>query len=447
VASYRGGSEADFTRVLVAPGGSVYLAGTTTSEDLPLKRPAMRRQGRYDAWVTKLRRDGERVLYSTYLGGRGHDVLADATVDAAGNLILVGSTNSDDFPTKNAFSEQVWGGKDGYVTKLSPSGDVVFSTFYGGTEGDFATAVDVDAAGSVYVHGYTFSSDFPTTEGALKPSDGEEGQDATVVKLTPEGEVVYATQLGGSGAELGYDVEVDAAGNAYLSGWTDSADFPVVEAGQPEIGGSYDAYVSKLDASGTRLEFSTFLGGRDLEGGGYLAERPEGGVAVALETFSHGLPATGYQERFGGGKEDSYLALLAPEGGPVEAATYLGGSRGDHVQDLDVGADGALYAVGGTGSPDFPVKRAFQRRFGGRSRDDYYLGDAFLAKLSSDLSTLVYGSYLGGSRDDGAASLNTVEGGAWLSGVTYSRDFPTKRAHDPSWNGDSDAWFARVDDA
>lgn len=445
--SYWGGSGDDYAVVRRAPDGALYLTGTTTSRDLFLKRALTEKRGkRADAWITKLSRNGRRVRYSTYLGGRGLDGVADAVVDDAGNLIVVGSTNSPDFPLKNPVDGELTGSKDGFVTKLSPSGKVLFSTFLGGSGGDHLTAVDAGAAGAVYVHGYTFSSDFPTTPGALKPATEVESQDATVAKLSPDGELVYSTRLGGEeSSELGYDIVVDAAGSAYVSGWADADDFPTVNAVQPEHAGSYDAYVAKIDPTGSALGFSTFLGGSREEGGGLLSERPGGGVAVALVTESRGLASGGFQDAYGGGRSDVYVALLSSDGSEIDAASYLGGSGNEEVRAVVAEPTGDLYVVGSTGSTDFPLKEPFQRRFGGKSKHNPYLAEGFVSSLSADLSALSFSSYLGGSRDDGVTSLATTTGGAaWLAGTTYSRDFPTRRGRDRSWNGGSDAWFAKI---
>lgn len=445
--SYAGGSGDDYALLRRGPDGSIYLVGTTDSRDLFLKRPLMKKRGnRSDAWITKLSRDGRRVRYSTYLGGSGLDGVGDAVFDDAGNLIFVGSTNSADFPVKNAVGDGLSGAKDAFVVKLSPSGRIVFSTLLGGSSGDHAMAVDADAAGAIYVHGYTFSPDFPTTPGTLKPATEDDSQDATVVKLSPQGELVYSTRLGGEeSSELGYDLVVEPAGSAYVSGWTDSDDFPTVNAVQPEYGGSYDAYVAKLDATGSALEFSTFLGGKREEGGGFLTERPDGGVAVGVATDSRDLAADGFQNAYGGGRSDVYVALLSGDGSEVEAATFLGGSGNEDVRGLHSDAHGGLYVVGSTGSRDFPVKAAFQRRFGGKSKHSPYLADGFVSKLSSDVAAVSFSSYVGGGRDDGASSVTVDErGGAWMGGVTFSRDFPTRRGRDDSWNGGADAWFARI---
>lgn len=443
-ATYWGGSAYDDPLVARAPDGAVYLAGSTTSSDVPVKRPPFGSHGgRWDVWITKLSPDAERVRWSTYLGGRGVESLGEVAVDSSGNVLLVGSTNTGSLPSENAAQDRLAGNKDAFVTKLSPHGDVVFSTFLGGSEGDHATSVATDAAGSVYVHGYTFSPDFPTTPGAFKEESTHDSQDATLVELTPSGDVVYSTRLGGEdGSELGSDVAVDASGNAYVSGWTDAADFPTIDAAQASIGGSYDAYVAKVDPAGATLGFSTYLGGNDLEGGGALVETDEG-VAVGLVTYSRDLDATGFQTSRGGARTDGYLALYSPDGA-LEATSYLGGEGSENVTAIGTDGAGGLYVAGATGSKDFPLKDPFQPRFGGRSDDSYYLADAFVTKVTTDLAEITWSSFFGGSRDDGAGAVSVTGGEVWVAGSTYSRDLPTRRALDRTFNGDSDGWLARV---
>lgn len=439
--SYLGGSGDESLEIAAAPDGSVYVAALTTSRDLPV-RGGSAAGARYDVWIAQLSPDGRRLRWSTYLGGREVDTLGGLAADPSGGVVVVGSTNSADFPQRGPGPGSVSGDKDGFVTKLSAAGEIVFSTLHGATEGDHATAVEVDATGTSYVLGYTFSEDFPTTPGTLKTDSPAESADATLVKLTPAGTVVYSTRLGGEeGGELGYDVALAPDGSAYVSGWTDSEDFPTVDAAQSEYAGAYDAFVARIDSAGSALEFSTFLGGKDLEGGGFLAPAGDG-IAVGLTTYSRDLETTGFQSSGGGGKNDTYLATFSSDGA-LRHASYLGGAGTENVTGL-VAANGGLYVAGSTGSEDFPVRRAFQRRFAGRSTDDPYLAEGFLSKVTEDLSTLTYSTFVGGSRDDGVDGMAAGPDGVWLSGTAYSRDFPTEQARDRTWNGGSDGWLARI---
>lgn len=441
--SYLGGPGDESLAVAVAPDGAVYAAATTTSRTLPLRGAGAMEAGvRSDVWVGRLSPDGRPVLWSTYLAGRGMDSLGDLAVDPAGGVVVVGSTNSGEFHQHGPEQQRLAGDKDSFVTKLSESGEVVFSRLHGASQGDHATAVAVDPTGASYVLGYTFSFDFPATEAAMKTESTTDSEDATLVKLTPTGEVVYSTRLGGdAGGELGYDVALGPDGSAYVSGWTGSEDFPTVDAAQSEYAGSYDAFLARVDPTGSALEFSTFLGGKSLEGGGFLAAGPDG-VAVALTTYSRELETTGFQQEGGGGKNDAYLATFSSEGAFL-AGSYLGGGGTENVTGVLVADDG-LYVTGSTGSEDFPVESAFQRRFAGRSKDDPYLAEGFVTKVTDDLSEMTYSSFFGGSGDDGVDGLSGRPGALWLSGTTYSRDLPTERARDDTWSGGADGWLARI---
>ena len=203
------------------------------------------------------------LSYSTYLGGTGLDQSYGIAVDAAGNAYVTGTTDSADFPTTTgAFQTTSGGGYDAFVTKLNPTGTaLVYSTYLGGTSVDFGEHIAVDRAGNAYVTGYTTSTNFPTTVGAFQTTSGG-GYDAFVTKLNPTGTVVYSTYLGGSGDEIGWGIAVDTAGYAYVTGQTDSTDFPTTTgAFQTTSGGGYDAFVTKLNPTGTALVYSTYLGG------------------------------------------------------------------------------------------------------------------------------------------------------------------------------------------
>jgi len=215
------------------------------------------------------------LAYSTYLGGSDFDFDEGITVDASGNAIVAGATLSSDFPTTSgAFQITSGGSYDAFVSKLNTTGSaLVYSTYLGGGESDVSWGVAVDASGNAYVMGYTASSNFPTTAGAVQTTYGG-NQDAFVSKLNATGStLVYSTYLGGSGAE-GFNFEfggiaVDTSGNAYVTGNTTSSDFPVTPgAFQTSFGGSDgDAFVSKLNAAGSALIYSTYLGGRYHDGG------------------------------------------------------------------------------------------------------------------------------------------------------------------------------------
>src|SRR5207245_2583037 len=245
-------------------------------------------------------------------------------VDASGNAYVTGFTGAADFPTTpGAFSES----GNGFITKLNAAGSaLVYSTRLAGA--DSCSSIAVDAAGHAYVTGQTSAPDFPTTPGAFQTTLRSSGRNAFVAKLTPDGTaLVYATYLGGSGTvvvgpggrqitvgDAGLAIAIDAAGNAYVTGNTSSSDFPITsDAFQTTFGGGVgDAFVSKLNATGSALVYSTYLGGNDIDNGTGIAVGAAGSAYVTGYSFSANFPTTpgAFQTTFGG-VADVFVAKIA----------------------------------------------------------------------------------------------------------------------------------------
>ncbi len=256
--TYLGGINYDEGRgIAVDNAGSAYVTGYTSSNDFPTTTGVFQTSlaGDADAFVAKLTPDGSGLVYSTYLGGSSSDDGRGIALDNAGNAYVTGVTSSNDFPiTTGAFQTSLAGSSDAFVTKLTPDGSgLVYSTYLGGSSSDDGRGIAVDNAGSAYVTGVTSSNDFPTTTGAFQTSLAGDA-DAFVAKLTPDGlGLVYSTYLGGSSWDYGYGIAVDNAGNAYVTGYTFSDDFPTTTgAFQTSRAGSYDVFVTKIDTKPTR---------------------------------------------------------------------------------------------------------------------------------------------------------------------------------------------------
>jgi hypothetical protein len=268
---------------------------------------------------------GNTPLYSTYLGGessslnRGYGI----AVDKSGNVYVTGETNSTDFPIKKGFNSKPKYG-DAFVTKLNPtasgSDSLVYSTLLGGeTSSDFGKAIAVDSKGYAYVTGYTNSTDFPTKNAFSSKRTGP-FSDAFVTKLNPAASgstsLVYSTYLGGSHQDYGYGIAVDSKGNAYVTGRTQSGDFPIKNTFDKELAGSYDAFVMKLNpaASGDpSLVNSSYLGGKDSDYGYGIAVDSKGNTYVTGETRSADFPKpNAYQREYGDGFGDAFVTKISP---------------------------------------------------------------------------------------------------------------------------------------
>jgi hypothetical protein len=446
--TYLGGSGGDEGfGIAVDAESNAYVTGSTTSADFPTVNPLQPELGgplSSDAFVAKLAPDGSSLVYSTYLGGSRLDIGVGIAVDAEGSAYLTGQTFSLDFPTANALQPICHCGlftSDAFVTKLSPDGSaLVYSTFLGGSGLDGGSGIAVAADGSAYVTGGTFSRDFPTGN-ALQPDFGGTS-DAFIAKFAPDGSaLLYSTYLGGSLDESGTGIAVDADGNAYVTGWTGSVDFPTANPLQPSYGGGpFDAFVAKLTSDGSALVYSTYLGGSDDDLSAGIAIDAEGNAYVAGHTSSRDFPtANALQPVYGGGSSDGFVAKLAPDGSALVYSTYLGGSGRDVGGPVAVDSEGNAYVTGQTNSANFPTANALQPDYGGG------LFDAFVAKLTADGSALAYSTYLGGSDFDRGLDIAVdEEGNAYVTGETFSRNFPTAEPFQPDLQGLNNAFVVKI---
>jgi uncharacterized protein (TIGR02597 family) len=332
-----------------------------------------------------------------------------------------------------------------------------FSTALGGGGDEQGSAIAMDAAGSVYVTGFTESLDYPTTVGAL--DGGISGVlDAFVTKLTPSGgAVVYSTYLGGSGEEQGFSIAVDSAGQAYVTGFTDSNDFPTTSgAFDRTFGGLMDAFVAKLNANGSALLYSTFLGGSEFEIGLGIALDAQRHAYVTGETDSSNFPkTTGALDATLGGSSDAFVTKLSTNGSALVYSTYLGGALTNAAGSArECGCAIAVhgsnaFVAGFTDAVDFPATPgAFDSTLSGAT-------DAFVAQLNSAGNALVYATHLGGSHslftggiagaDYASAIAVDNDGNAYLAGETYCTNFPTTvGAHQTSPRGVIDGFVTKL---
>jgi uncharacterized protein (TIGR03437 family) len=331
--------------------------------------------GNSDVFVAKLSPDGSTLVYATYLGGAGFDTASAIAVDSANNVYL-GGTGAGGFPTTTgAYRAQ---GAGAFAAKLNPTGTaLVYSTFLGDTGSGVTSGVAIDSAGNAYAAGSTYSLTFPATPGAIRSAIGNGNSAAFLVKLNPTGTAaVYASILGGHGDSSASAVAVDSAGNAYLAGSSDAADFPLTSAAfQKSAAGGADAFVVKLNPAGSNLVYGTLLGGSGADRALGLAIDSGGAALVSGSTSSTDFPVTAdaLPKRFAG--SPCLLTAGTPFGNPPRVALC---------------------------------------------------GDAFAARLDATGSTLAYSTYLSGSDAESATAVAPGAGGSmWVAGWTRSNNFPT----------------------
>jgi Beta-propeller repeat len=449
--TYLGGNGADEgNSVALDSSGNVYVTGLTDSTNFPTTTAAFQTTlgygGPFNVFVAKLNATGSALVYSTYLGGsrevtQGYGI----AVDSSGNAYVTGLTESSDFPTTTGAFQTTFGATaNAFVTKLNATGSaLVYSTYLGGNEADFGFGIAVDSAGNAYVTGLAQSTNFPTTTGAFQTTGNGSGQ-AFVTKLTPTGSaLVYSTYLGGSGDDSGSAIAVDGSGNAYVSGDTSSTNFPTTTAAfQTTFGGGLsDAFVTKLNATGSALVYSTYLGGSDDDQGNGIAVDGSGNAYVSGGTSSTNFPTTtaAFQTTLRGGLRDAFVTKLSPTGSALVYSTYLGGSGDDSGSAIAVDGSGNAYVSGGTSSTNFPTVNALQSTFGGGTYD------AFVTEIDRSGSALVYSTYLGGRVVDyGDGIAVDASGKVYVTGYTFSPNFRTANAIQSSLRGTVNAFVASI---
>ncbi len=437
--------------------GNVYIGGTTDSYNFPTTVGAFQRtiHNFYVSFVAKVSTDGTTLIWSTLIGGTEDFVpptttaernsVHGITLDSAGNVWTAGFTKSATYPTTaNGLQLTNGGGYDAVITALNPTGTaLVYSTYLGGRTDDWGYSIALDLVGKVYVTGATNSNNFPTVVGSYHTTQYG-GYDSFVSKIDPTlpaaTQLIYSTYLGSTGADsvarnpdLLYGnnpadsyyrsggIKVDAAGDAYVVGYTTGANFPVVNGYQAARAGTSDAFLSKLNPTGTTLLYSTYFGTAGNTTGEVLILDSANNAILGGRT--EGVPTTAgaYQTTFGGNTDGFVAKINTTLSGAASLlfSTYLGGQNEDVTYGLGINSGGYIF-VSGTASDGFPTTPGSVQpvNAGGPF-------DTFLAQLNPTATTLVYSSFLGGPDNDWGSGL-ALDGNdcAYVTGSTVPSVFP-----------------------
>lgn len=389
------------------------------------------------------------ITYSTYLGGNSRDYGGGIGVDSAGNIVVAGSTESTNFPTMNPLQATCAscanGLADVIVSKFNPAGSaLIYSTYLGGDGNDGTVDMQVDPDGNAYVTGQTDSTNFPTANAYRATPMGL--YDVFLFKLNAAGNaLVYSTYLGGTGPDFVYSLEIlsgPSGYDAYVSGTTISTDFPLLNAYQGVFGGGgSDLFITRFYSSGSQLVYSTYLGGNQSEESEGLDVDALGNAYIAGYTISPNYPTVNAFQSTYGGNGDAFLSKLGPTGNVLVYSTYLGGVNQDVASDVAVDALGEAVVTGDVETGGFPLQGAVQPVYGGGDED------AFVTKFNAAGNGLVYSTYLGGGagpglyggRDRGSIVAVNTAGEAFVSGYTYSNNFPLANAFQGTYGGTCDA--------
>jgi hypothetical protein len=368
--TYLGSSFATASGVAVDSSGNVYVVGVA-GPNFPTTTGAYQTSftgsgSGWDSFVTKLNSSGSALSYSTYFGFTNAGVNTAAygvAVDSSSHAFVTGSTpgagNGFSFPTTTGAFQTGYGGgsTDAFITEFNSSGSgLAYSSYLGGSGADVAYGIALDSSGDAYLTGGTTSTNLPTTTGAFQtgaPSGTTSAAFVTEVNSSGSSKV-YSTYLTG-GNDQGKGIALDSSGSAYVTGWTQSSTFPTASPYQSALSGTQDAFVSKLNSSGSALTYSTFLGGSSTDSGNAIAVTSAGAAVVTGSTSSSGFPTREALYSTYGGSGDAFVSELTPAGSGLAYSTFLGGNSADQGNGVGVDGSGNAYAVGVTSSSNFPT--------------------------------------------------------------------------------------------
>lgn len=400
--TFVGGSDYDYaTGIAVDTSGNAYVTGYTYSSDFPFTKTAIDTSynGYSDCFILKLTPAGNALKYSTYFGGLSYDFATGIKIDAIGNAFIIGNTNSIIPVSKNAYKASSVGGYDCFLAKVDINGSVLlYSSYIGGSNDDFANAMAIDPSNNIYITGYTNSTNFPTTVDVYSNSY-KGNSDCFVVKMNTDlPGLSYSTLIGGAYGDYANAIAIDINRNAYITGYTYSADYPTSTIAISNYTyGNYDAFVTKLNSTGSALDYSTYIGGSNHDYGTAIAVNSKGNAFVAGNTYSNDFVTTsnGYDTRQNG-TVDGFIFKLNPTGTTLAFSSYFGGIGDESISAIVLKQMDNLFLIGTTYSIDFPTtKGAYNTSFAGYS-------DGFISCFSNLTSPIVTGvpyyySYCAGS--------------------------------------------------
>ncbi|MFC2157746.1 SBBP repeat-containing protein [Acidobacteriota bacterium] len=462
--TYLGGSSNDYGKgIAVDNSGNAFVTGSTSSTNYPTLNQYQAVQASDDVFVTKIdttQSGASSLLYSSYFGGSGQDLGYGIAVDSSGNAYVTGLTSSTDYPTLNQYqTNQV--GADAFMTKIDPTqsggSSLIYSTYLGGNLAEQANGIAVDGSGNAYVTGWTSSTNYPTlNQYQTDPGDASEDVFVTKIDTTQSGgaSFIYSTYLGGNSNDIGYGIAVDSSGNAYVTGYTGSANYPTWNMYQTnQLGG--DAFMTKIDTTqsgAASLIYSTYLGGNSGDDGRGIAVDSSGNAYVTGYTDSSNYPIKNQYQTDQTNTDIFVTKIDATQSGTSSFiySTYLGGNGSDVGYAIAVDSSGDAYVTGYTTSTDYPTLNQYQTDQAGT--------DAFVTKIDTTQSgtkSLCYSTYLGGTTlglvrglnggdiDFGYGIAVDSSGNAYVTGHTTSTNFPNLNQYQADQVGD-DAFLTKI---
>lgn len=449
--TFIGGGGVDHVNALVlGPSENIYLAGSTRSFDFPVPPTTFDEtyNGNRDAFFAILEHDGSDLINFSFLGGSSTDSANDIALGPNHEIFLTGVTESKEFPRPSpgpSSPNKLFINREGvFVCKLDANGTVLqYSTLLDSGDDDIGHGIAVDAMGHAIVTGQAGVNGFPITAGAISPGPNPAGG-IFVTKLTPDtGLLVYSAQFPGSSLDAAYDIHVDTNGMATITGVTRSEFFPLTPGGfDTTFDSRGDVFLAQLNAAGSALNSSTFLGGESFESVNALAVTPAGDFVVVGHTGSDDFPLTpnAFQTETNG-LEDAFVSTISADMTTLMVSTRLGGTGEERDPRVALDDDAHIYVAGVSFKSAFPTTPgAFQTSFGGG------YADLFVAKLNQTASEYLYATFLGGSEAEEIAGLAVdANGSAFITGNTRSADFPTTpQSFAPKFQGFQDVFVTKL---
>jgi hypothetical protein len=385
--TYIGGDMTDFgIAIAIDEERNIYIGGQTGSDNFPIKNAydSTFNGAAYDTFVLKLNNTGNGLEFSTFYGGGDTDVLAKMVRDTQGNIIIGGSTFGG-VPMVNGYNSTFGGYTDIYVAKFNSSGnDLIWSTYLGGTEEEGVMGLEVDSQGNIYITGYTASENFPTVN-AIDTTFNGDLCDGYVAKFCSDGDqLILSTYLGGAGRDYGSGIAFDLVENIYLTGYTESSNFPMKDAFQGHLGGSLDSFVMKIDPDYYTLIFSTYIGGFENDLAYDIVLNSNEDIIIVGKTDSSDYPLMNPLQKYYSGDMEAFVTQMDSDGQKMIFSTYIGGENDDTINAIALDAQNNMYLIGTTDSYNFPTINAYNDTLAEKS-PGFPSDDVFVTKLVYDI--------------------------------------------------------------
>ena len=423
--TYIGGNDNDYIKgIAVDSLNDVYITGQTYSTDYDITPGSFQQvYQNIDIFVTKLNSLGDSLIYSTYVGGYTTDASLSLVVDALGNAYIAAYTNSSNlYITNGAFQSTIEGPLDAFVFKLNAFGSaIIYSTYIGGSNGDYATDIAIDLSGNAYITGHTNSTNYDITPNCYQ-STFEGIEDVFITKLNSTGtNLIYSTYIGGSGVDKGFAIAIDNDGYAYITGYTESTNYDVTSlAYQTSNGGQQDAFMTKINTTGTSLVYSTYIGGTGNDVAYDIAATPGLVAYITGSTESSDFDVTtgAFQTSLSGG-EDAFVTKISTLFKWLVYSTYIGGGNYEYGRSIKVDNCGNAYILGSTSSTNYDITPdAYQTTCQGY--------DAFITKLNPTATSIIYSTYIGGDNYENISNVALDnDNNVYIVGYTQSTNFDT----------------------